>query len=136
MVVATILKVIGLYLPHMTTITCLNTIIYVFHTYYLYSLRTPKCVQQCMEKLKYGRFNTGQVCKAFLFPKIMPFSHKYFSHTFSSNWNRFKRFHSLCLCNEEWKIKSFYINELIFHSLLHKQRLWNLLKRFQFDEKV
>ena len=56
-------------------------------------------------------------------------------YTFSSNWNRFKRFHSLCLCNEEWKIKSFYINDLIFHSSLHKQRLRNLLKRFQFDEK-
>ena len=26
-------------------------------------------------------------------------------------------------------------NDLIFHSSLHKQRLWNLLKRFQFDEK-
>ena len=24
---------------------------------------------------------------------------------------------------------------MIFHSSLHKQRLWNLLKRFQFDEK-
>ena len=24
---------------------------------------------------------------------------------------------------------------MIFHSALHKQRLWNLLKRFQFDEK-
>ena len=24
---------------------------------------------------------------------------------------------------------------MIFHSLLHKQRLWNLFKRFQFDEK-
>ena len=27
-------------------------------------------------------------------------------------------------------------NVLIFYSLLHEQRLWNLLKRFQFDEKV
>ena len=45
---------------------------------------------------------------------------------FSSNWNRFKRFHSLCLCNEEWKIKSFYINNLIFHSSLHKQSITNL----------
>ena len=25
---------------------------------------------------------------------------------------------------------------MIFHSSLHKQRLWNLLKRFQFDEKL
>ena len=34
------------------------------------------------------------------------------------------------------KSKSVYINDLIFHSSLNKQRLWNLLKRFQFDEKV
>ena len=32
---------------------------------------------------------------------------KYISCTFLSNWNRFKRFHSLCLCNEECLIKSF-----------------------------
>ena len=31
---------------------------------------------------------------------------------------------------------TFYINDLIKHSSLHKQRLWNLLKRFQFDEKL
>ena len=31
-------------------------------------------------------------------------------YSFSSNWNRFKRFHSLCLCSEECLIKSFYIN--------------------------
>ena len=24
---------------------------------------------------------------------------------------------------------------MIFHSSLHKQKLWNLFKRFQFDEK-
>ena len=29
----------------------------------------------------------------------------YISYTFSSKWNCFKRFHSLCLYNEEWKIK-------------------------------
>ena len=62
--------------------------------------------------------------------------HMYISYTFLSNWNCFKRFHCLCLCNEEWKIKSFYINVLIFHSSLHKQSLWNLSKRFQFDKKV
>ena len=33
-------------------------------------------------------------------------SYRTSSYTFLSNWNRFKRFHSLCLCNEEWKIKS------------------------------
>ena len=64
------------------------------------------------------------------------FFHEFIRCCFSSKWNHLKRFHSLCLCNEEWKIKSFYINDLIFHSALHKQRLWNLLKRFQFDEKV
>ena len=32
-------------------------------------------------------------------------------YSFSSNWNRFKRFHSLCLCSEECLIKSFYINQ-------------------------
>ena len=29
------------------------------------------------------------------------------SDTYSSNWNRFKRFHSFSLCNEECLIKSF-----------------------------
>ena len=38
--------------------------------------------------------------------------------------------------NEECLIKSFYINDFIKHTSLHKQRLGNPLKRFQFDEKV
>ena len=48
MVVTTILKVIGLYLPHNDD-DYMSEYNYVFYTY-LYSLRTPKCVQQCAWK--------------------------------------------------------------------------------------
>ena len=60
----------------------------------------------------------------------------YVSYIFSSNWNHFKRLYSLCLCNEGCLIKSFYLNVLIKHLSLHKQKLYNLLKWFQFDEKI
>ena len=58
------------------------------------------------------------------------------SYTFSPKWNHFKRFHSLCLCKEEYLIKSFRKKDLIQHSSLHKQMLWNLLKQFQFEKKL
>ena len=79
---------------------------------YLASLLEDFYDSQNEVKKKDGRKGTSR-----LFIKWCRYvKYKCLSYTFSSNWNHFKRFHSLCLCNKEWKIKSFYINDLIFHS--------------------
>ena len=64
-------------------------------------------------------------------PDELSFAPPLGTYNFLSNWNRFKRFHSLCLC----LIKSFYINDLIKHSSLQKTKAVESFKRFQFDGK-